>query len=72
MFDRHLHTRELQGVFSSLAELFFQVKQHAMDVSPILSRHASPPLKWIAPDDLGDFFTVLTNVNVCAFQHHLQ
>ncbi|CAM9268535.1 unnamed protein product, partial [Hapterophycus canaliculatus] len=24
VFDRHLHTRELQGVFSSLAELFFQ------------------------------------------------
>lgn len=26
VFDRHLHTRELQGVFSSLAELFFQVR----------------------------------------------
>eukprot|EP00752_Nemacystus_decipiens_P008387 g7498.t1 len=26
VFDRHLHTRELQGVFSSLAELFFQAK----------------------------------------------
>ncbi|CAM9181976.1 unnamed protein product [Scytosiphon promiscuus] len=25
-FDRHLHTRELQGVFSSLAEMFFQSK----------------------------------------------
>lgn len=27
VFDRHLHTRELQGVFSSLAELFFQVRE---------------------------------------------
>ena len=27
VFDRHLHSRELQGVFSSLAELFFQVSQ---------------------------------------------
>lgn len=27
VFDRHLHTRELQGVFSSLAELFFQVRR---------------------------------------------
>lgn len=26
VFDRHLHTRELQGVFSSLAEMFFQVR----------------------------------------------
>ncbi|CAN0104962.1 unnamed protein product, partial [Ectocarpus sp. 8 AP-2014] len=39
VFDRHLHTRELQGVFSSLAELFFQQGARAELPSQILNHH---------------------------------
>ncbi|CAM9397993.1 unnamed protein product [Ectocarpus sp. 12 AP-2014] len=38
VFDRHLHTRELQGVFSSLAELFFQGARVELP-SQILNHH---------------------------------
>ncbi|CAM9770873.1 unnamed protein product, partial [Ectocarpus sp. 13 AM-2016] len=38
VFDRHLHTREMQGVFSSLAELFFQGARVELP-SQILNHH---------------------------------
>ncbi|CAM9127913.1 unnamed protein product [Ectocarpus sp. 4 AP-2014] len=38
VFDRHLHTRELQGVFSSLAELVFQGARAELP-SQILNHH---------------------------------
>ncbi|CAM9465097.1 unnamed protein product [Ectocarpus fasciculatus] len=38
VFDRHLHTRELQGVFSSLAELFFQGTRPEVP-SQVLNHH---------------------------------